>query len=556
MTTPPEFDPDNPKAVSPAGESQPWKDDEDEIPSFEGMVFSAYVDPADLTGDGWESTQPIPEMPLTVWENPPLTEDEVLKVIAASSQNPLSVESTADASEQGLSGTHQPGSNEPGQYESEEPSDPALETLPAPDPLEENLPALGRENHNGSRRGLYGNLADSSWLTLEKPHPVQGLPGEEFVEQTPFYTKDVEDFGSVGQTADPHEAAHEEPAISAEAAREEPEPVPQSTEARLSPAGTSDASSHPPAVTVEAPRHETQPELVGSATPLVNERPLFRSWYEPEPESLDPTRTPHFGHLVILVLIAFVGLVGAILLMRGALDLHLFGVSTVQQASSDIHYTIGFMAGLYLISFGLAALIFPLIWQKNLFAGLQWNFASARRRIWVLLGAAFVCFLLAMIDEVVLPGPTNAPIDKLFDSRAAAWLLFAFGVTVAPFFEEIAFRGFLLPALCTALDWYGEKLTGETAPPLDPSGHPQWSITAMALASIATSIPFALMHAEQTAWSLGPFLLLVAVSLVLCWARLATRSLAASVIVHASYNLLLFSLMLLGTGGFRHLDKM
>jgi membrane protease YdiL (CAAX protease family) len=37
--------------------------------------------------------------------------------------------------------------------------------------------------------------------------------------------------------------------------------------------------------------------------------------------------------------------------------------------------------------------------------------------------------------------------------------------------------------------------------------------------------------------------------------RLATRSLAASVLVHASYNLLLFSLMLLGTSGFRHLDK-
>jgi hypothetical protein len=78
----------------------------------------------------------------------------------------------------------------------------------------------------------------------------------------------------------------------------------------------------------------------------------------------------------------------------------------------------------------------------------------------------------------------------------------------------------------------------------------------MVFGSIATSVPFALMHAEQTAWSLGPFLLLVCVSLVLCWARLATRSLAASVIVHASYNFLLFTLMLLGTQGFRHLGNM
>jgi hypothetical protein len=38
--------------------------------------------------------------------------------------------------------------------------------------------------------------------------------------------------------------------------------------------------------------------------------------------------------------------------------------------------------------------------------------------------------------------------------------------------------------------------------------------------------------------------------------RLGTRSLAASTLVHAGYNFTLFSLMLLGTGGFKHLDKM
>jgi membrane protease YdiL (CAAX protease family) len=78
----------------------------------------------------------------------------------------------------------------------------------------------------------------------------------------------------------------------------------------------------------------------------------------------------------------------------------------------------------------------------------------------------------------------------------------------------------------------------------------------MAISSVVTSILFALMHAAQTGYSWGPVMLLLGVSLVLCWTRLTTRSLAASVLVHASYNFMLFSLMMFGTGGFRHLERM
>lgn len=271
---------------------------------------------------------------------------------------------------------------------------------------------------------------------------------------------------------------------------------------------------------------------------------------------LPSARIPHMGHLLLLGVLALVGLLGSSVLTRSALHFHLWGVTSVGKAITDVHYTIASMAVLYLITFGLALLIFPLLWNKGFFAGLQWDASAARRWYRPLLGAACICFVLALVDEILLPGPADAPIDKLFDSRAAAWLLFAFGVTVAPFFEELIFRGFILPALCTAYDWSIEKATGSSAPSLNPAGHPQWSIGAMVFGSIASSVPFALMHAEQTAWSLGPFLLLVCVSLVLCWARLATHSLAASVLVHASYNFLLFSLMLLGTSGFKHLDKM
>src|SRR5208283_1986991 len=133
-------------------------------------------------------------------------------------------------------------------------------------------------------------------------------------------------------------------------------------------------------------------------------------------------------------------------------------------------------------------LIFPLFWHKSLLDGLQWQGNTALRLRKRLFAAAFACFLIALTNGLLMPGPENAPIDKLFQAPGAAWLLFAFGITFAPFFEEILFRGFLLPALCTAWDWAVERATGKPTLPLTPNGHPQWSTFAMVIASIATSI--------------------------------------------------------------------
>jgi membrane protease YdiL (CAAX protease family) len=267
----------------------------------------------------------------------------------------------------------------------------------------------------------------------------------------------------------------------------------------------------------EFPERELSPEERPALLELPAKPIVEPEWLPPQP------RIPNLGHVLLLALLGVVGLLGSGLLVRSGLHFHLFGIASVQKATTDVHYTVGSMAVLYLIAFGSSLIVFPMVWHQGLFAGLHWNALAALRRVRTLFGAACMCFVLAIVDEVVLPGPTNAPIDKLFDTRTAAWLLFAFGVTFAPFFEEIIFRGFLLPAFCTAFDWSVEQAV-QTAPlPLDAAGNPQWSLGAMIFASIATSVPFALMHAEQTAWSLGPFLLLVCVSLVLCWARLSTR---------------------------------
>ncbi len=267
-------------------------------------------------------------------------------------------------------------------------------------------------------------------------------------------------------------------------------------------------------------------------------------------------RIPNLGHLGILILLALCGIFGAGLLAGLAVHFHLFGISNLQQAATDIHYTLGTEGLFYVLTFAASLLVFPLLWHKGFFAGVQWRGATALKLRGRLVSAAALCFVLALFNSILLPGPTDAPIDRIFRMPGAAWLLFAFGVTLAPFFEELAFRGFLLPALATAYDWVGEKSDHQPPHPLDKNGHPQWSLPAMCVSAVVTSILFALIHGDQTGWSLGPFLLLVCVSLVLCWARLSTRSLAASVLVHASYNFLLFTLMFLGTSGFRHLDKM
>ena len=365
-----------------------------------------------------------------------------------------------------------------------------------------------------------------------------------------------------------------------------------------------------------------EPDLALQTDVPLEDQPMFQSWSQPEFHR--PVRIPHMGHVAILAVFAFFGLMGATLGIRWGLKAHLYGVTTMAQAITDIHFTLGSEVILYLLTFAACLIFFPMIWQKGFFAGIQWNGATAlhlRQRLFI---TAAVCFALALINGLLLPGPSDAPIDKIFRAPGAAWLLFAFGVTFAPFFEEMVFRGFLLPALCTACDWTDETLfsgssqpSGSTARsmgsaiamtvvcaaivgtpigliyaisirsvvlflvtlpiapvlflwlfavrkpaadfsfrPLDETDQPRWSIPAMVIASIFTSVPFAGMHAAQTGYSLGPFILLIGVSLALCWARLSTRSLAASVMVHASYNFLLFFLMAIGTEGFKHLDKM
>jgi membrane protease YdiL (CAAX protease family) len=94
--------------------------------------------------------------------------------------------------------------------------------------------------------------------------------------------------------------------------------------------------------------------------------------------------------------------------------------------------------------------------------------------------------------------------------------------------EELFFRGFLYPVLARR--------------------------TGIPTAVLFTAVPFGLMHYLQyRSW--GAVLIITLVGVVLTLVRVATKSVAASFLVHVGYNGTLMTLAAVATDGFRHMDK-
>ena len=279
---------------------------------------------------------------------------------------------------------------------------------------------------------------------------------------------------------------------------------------------------------------------------------------EPKPAELyHPTlRTPNLADVLVFLLLLILGFLISTGALAIALHVHLFGLRNFAQAQGNTAVALGTELIIYLSALVGALPFFSMAWDRRFFDALQWRARTALSLWWVLGCVAILCNLLAVLVDQVVPYPEHAPIDKLFTTTSDAWLLMAFGVTVAPFFEELIFRGFLLPAVASAWDWCAERMAGVSPPPPDSAGNQTWSRAAMVIAALTVSAPFALMHSDQVAHSWGPLILLYCVSLTLCMVRFWTRSLAASTLTHSIYNLILFSMMLVQTDGFRHLEKM
>lgn len=271
----------------------------------------------------------------------------------------------------------------------------------------------------------------------------------------------------------------------------------------------------------------------------------------PIEQRMHARRIPNIGHAAL-----FVGFAVLMVLLFTLAAIMLGGVKTSSNgaigAVSHPRVLILAQAGAYLATLIAAWLCFPMMWRRPFFEGLQWRWPAARDRIAKLLSLGFFMGLAAAAASAFIKTPKTLPLDKFLSTPTDAWFLVFFGIFVAPAFEEICFRGFLLPTFATAYDWLRLPRTLEA--------RESWQSTAagstagILFASILSSLLFAMMHFEQDAHLWGVMVVLFCVSLVLTAVRLKAGSVAASTLVHAAYNSFQLVTLAVATGGFRHLD--
>jgi membrane protease YdiL (CAAX protease family) len=170
-------------------------------------------------------------------------------------------------------------------------------------------------------------------------------------------------------------------------------------------------------------------------------------------------------------------------------------------------------------------LTFQLIWYAILLAyiyflvavhyrlpfwkGLQWKTLTGHSLVRFFLGGA-VLSMVVMLVPPFLPEKKGFPLEKMFSSPGSAYAIALFAVLIAPFMEELLFRGLLFA--------FFEKHGGIT------------------FAVVSTALLFAGLHIPEYWGAWQSLAMLLVVGVVFSVVRGMTRSVTPSYILHMTYN--------------------
>lgn len=183
-------------------------------------------------------------------------------------------------------------------------------------------------------------------------------------------------------------------------------------------------------------------------------------------------------------------------------------------------FVLGVESVAYLAVFGVLVLLFGR-YRQPLLRSLAWIRQPFRPAHLVFAGV-ILSVTTVLLEQLLRTPNVRTPFDKLLVDTPSRILIALFGVTLAPAFEELLFRGLLQPVLIEAAG----VLPG----------------------ILITSAIFGAVHLYQNAFVWQSGVLIAMVGFVLGTVRHISGSTRASAIVHAAYNSLP-CLALLLTGG-------
>lgn len=171
-------------------------------------------------------------------------------------------------------------------------------------------------------------------------------------------------------------------------------------------------------------------------------------------------------------------------------------------------------------------LFIRLYYRASFFGALKWKKMSVHNGLRFLLGGVALS-LVVMVIPPLLPEKKSFPLEKMFNSPASAYAIAAFAVLIAPFMEELLFRGVLFA--------FFEKHGGLT------------------FAIVSTAFLFAGLHIPEYWGAWQHVIMILIVGLTFSIVRGVSKSVTPSYILHVAYNSTLMLLLFLQT---QHFHKM
>lgn len=167
----------------------------------------------------------------------------------------------------------------------------------------------------------------------------------------------------------------------------------------------------------------------------------------------------------------------------------------------------------YALWYVVLYMILRVKYGRPFWESLGWVRPLERLGRYALLGV-LLAFVVAIAGLFLKAPDIEMPMMRLLSDRVSLILVGLAAATLGPLCEELAFRGFILPLLVRSM--------------------------GVVLGILATTLPFALLHGPQYAWSWRHLLFIVLAGASFGLLRLRTGSTAAATVMHAAYNLTFF----------------